>query len=107
MSFWAVCKKKLRSVIPVSRTYMDSKLRELEKENKRQGKILQELQKNMQSLLGLQQYINQEFERRDDWGNGQQRSGVLPENARYGLSNVRRRRARSRCGGAITHTQLL
>lgn len=68
MSFWTAFKQKLRSIIPVSRTYMDNKLRELEKENKRQGKILQELQKNTQSLLDLKQYIDQEFERRDDWG---------------------------------------
>ena len=40
MSFWNTLKQKLRSILPVSRTYMDSKLRELEKENKRQGKIL-------------------------------------------------------------------
>lgn len=68
MSFWNALKQKLRSILPVSRTYMDSKLRELEKENKRQGKILQELQKNTQSLMDLRQYIDQEFERRDDWG---------------------------------------
>lgn len=40
MSFWNTLKQKLRSFIPVSRTYMDNKLRELEKENKRQEKIL-------------------------------------------------------------------
>ena len=34
MSFWNTLKQKLRSFIPVSRTYMDNKLRELEKENK-------------------------------------------------------------------------
>ena len=68
MSFWNALKQKLRSILPVSRTYMDSKLRELEKENNRQGKILQELQKNTQSLMDLRQYIDQEFERRDDWG---------------------------------------
>ena len=39
MSFWNTLKQKLRSFIPVSRTYMDNKLRELEKENKRQEKI--------------------------------------------------------------------
>ena len=33
MSFWNTLKQKLRSFIPVSRTYMDNKLRELEKEN--------------------------------------------------------------------------
>ena len=31
MSFWNTLKQKLRSFIPVSRTYMDNKLRELEK----------------------------------------------------------------------------
>ena len=53
MSFWNTLKQKLRSFIPVSRTYMDNKLRELEKENRRQEKILLELQKNSQSMLGL------------------------------------------------------
>ena len=38
MSFWNTLKQKLRSFIPVSRTYMDNKLRELEKENRRQEK---------------------------------------------------------------------
>ena len=51
MSFWNTLKQKFRSFIPVSRTYMDNKLRELEKENKRQEKILLELQKNSQSML--------------------------------------------------------
>ena len=37
MSFWSKLKQKLWNLIPVSRAYMDNKLRELEKENKRQG----------------------------------------------------------------------
>ena len=68
MSFWNTLKQKLRSFIPVSRTYMDNKLRELEKENKRQEKILLELQKNSQSMLELKEYVSQELHRRDDWG---------------------------------------
>ena len=47
---------------------MDNKLRELEKENKRQEKILLELQKNSQSMLELKEYVSQELHRRDDWG---------------------------------------
>lgn len=68
MSFWNSIKQKLRSLIPVSRTYMDRKLRELEKENKRQGKILDELQRNSQSLLELKEHVDKELRRRDDWG---------------------------------------
>ena len=68
MSFWNTPKQKLRSFIPVSRTYMDNKLRELEKENRRQEKILLELQKNSQSMLELKEYVSQELHRRDDWG---------------------------------------
>ena len=68
MSFWNSIKQKLRSLIPVSRTYMDRKLRELEKENKRQGKILDELLKNSQSLLELKDHVDKELRRRDDWG---------------------------------------
>ena len=68
MSFWNTLKQKLRSFIPVSRTYMDNKLRELEKENRRQEKILLELQKNSQSMLELKDYVSQELHRRDDWG---------------------------------------
>lgn len=68
MSFWSKLKQKLRNLIPVSRTYMDNKLRELEKENKRQGKILQELQRNSQTLLEIKDYVDQELRRRDDWG---------------------------------------
>lgn len=68
MSFWNTLKQKLRSFIPVSRTYMDNKLRELEKENRRQEKILLELQKNSQSMLELKEYVSQELHRRDDWG---------------------------------------
>ena len=68
MSFWNTLKQKLRSFIPVSRTYMDNKLRELEKENKRQEKILLELQKNSQSMLELKEYVSQELHRRDDGG---------------------------------------
>ena len=68
MSFWSKLKQKLRNLIPVSRAYMDNKLRELEKENKRQGKILQELQRNSQTLLEIKDYVDQELRRRDDWG---------------------------------------
>lgn len=64
MSLLSILKKKLRSLVPVSRTYMDNKLKELEKENKKQSKLLQE---NSQALQNLQEQINQEFQRRDDW----------------------------------------
>lgn len=64
MSLLSILKKKLRSLVPVSRTYMDNKLKELEKENKKQSKLLQE---NSQALKNLQEQINQEFQRRDDW----------------------------------------
>lgn len=96
MSFWSAFKNKLRSLIPVSRTYMDNKVKELEKENKRQEKVLQslekeskiqekllksiekenesqmklllELQKNSKNLLEIKNYVDQELRRRDDWG---------------------------------------
>ena len=84
MSFWNTLKQKLRSFIPVSRTYMDNKLRELEKENRRQEKILLELQKNSQSMLELKEYVSQELHRRDDWGNGLHRCSVKRKNARSG-----------------------
>ena len=64
MSLLSILKKKLRSLVPVSRTYIDNKLKELEKENKKQSKLLQE---NSQALKNLQEQINQEFQRRDDW----------------------------------------
>ena len=64
MSLLSILKKKLRSLVPVSCTYMDNKLKELEKENKKQSKLLQE---NSQALKNLQEQINQEFQRRDDW----------------------------------------
>ena len=73
MSFWSKLKQKLRNLIPVSRTYMDNKLRELEKENKRQGKILQELQRNSQTLLEIKDYVDQELRRRE---NVPRRSGI-------------------------------
>ena len=65
MSLLSTIKKKLRSLVPVSRTYMDNKLKELEKENKKQSKLLQE---NSQALQDLKEQINREFQRRDDWG---------------------------------------
>lgn len=65
MSLLSTIKKKLRSLVPVSRTYMDNKLKELEKENKKQSKLLQE---NSQALQELKEQINREFQRRDDWG---------------------------------------
>lgn len=64
MSLLSILKNKLRSLVPVSRTYMDNKLKELEKENKKQSKLLQE---NSQALQNLQEQINREFQRRDDW----------------------------------------
>ena len=64
MSLLSILKNKLRSLVPVSRTYMDNKLKELEKENKKQSKLLQE---NSQALQKLQEQINREFQRRDDW----------------------------------------
>lgn len=72
MSFWTTIKNKIKSFIPGSRTYMDGRFREMEKENRRQGKILQELQRSSQAqakaLEELKSYIGQEFARRDDWG---------------------------------------
>ena len=64
MSLLSILKNKLRSLVPVSCTYMDNKLKELEKENKKQSKLLQE---NSQALQNLQEQINREFQRRDDW----------------------------------------
>ena len=64
MSLLSILKNKLRSLVPVSRTYMDNKLKELEKENRKQSKLLQE---NSQALQNLQEQINREFQRRDDW----------------------------------------
>ena len=65
MSFFYTLKQKIRSLVPVSRTYMDNKLRELEKANKQQVKILTELQKN--NVQELKDYIAHEFSRREDW----------------------------------------
>lgn len=65
MSFFHTLKQKIRSLVPVSRTYMDNKLRELEKANKQQVKILTELQKN--TAQELKDYIANEFSRREDW----------------------------------------
>ena len=73
MSFWNTLKQKLRSFIPVSRTYMDNKLRELEKENRRQEKILLELQKNSQSMLKMKDNCAQELNPRNEWGKMPQR----------------------------------
>ena len=67
MSFLHTLKQKLRSLVPVSRTYMDNKLKELEKANKRQEKLLTELQKNILPAQELKDYIANEFRRRDDW----------------------------------------
>ena len=65
MGFFHTLKQKIRSLVPVSRTYMDNKLRELEKANKQQVKILTELQKN--TAQELKDYIANEFSRREDW----------------------------------------
>ena len=54
MSFWNTLKQKLRSFIPVSRTYMDNKLRELEKENRRQEKSSWSIQKNQPVHAGAE-----------------------------------------------------
>ena len=67
MSFIDILKQKLRSLIPVSRTYMDNKLKELEKANKRQEKILTELQRNILPAQELKDCIANEFHRRDEW----------------------------------------
>lgn len=67
MSFLHTLKQKLRNLVPVSRTYMDNKLKELEKANKRQEKLLTELQKNILPAQELKDYIANEFRRRDDW----------------------------------------
>ena len=84
MSFWNTLKQKLRSFIPVSRTYMDNKLRELEKENKRQEKILLELQKNSQSMLELKEYVSQNCIAGTTGENGLHRCSVKRKNARSG-----------------------
>ena len=65
MSFLHTLKQKLRNLVPVSRTYMDNKLKELEKANKRQEKLLTELQKNILPAQEMKDYIANEF--RDDW----------------------------------------
>lgn len=65
MGFFHTLKQKIRSLVPVSRTYMDNKLRELEKANKQQVKILTELQKK--TAQELKDYIANEFSRREDW----------------------------------------
>ena len=67
MSFLHTLKQKLCNLVPVSRTYMDNKLKELEKANKRQEKLLTELQKNILPAQELKDYIANEFRRRDDW----------------------------------------
>lgn len=67
MSFLHTLKQKLRNLVPVSRTYMDNKLKELEKANKRQEKLLTELQKNILPAQELKDYIANEFRRHDDW----------------------------------------
>lgn len=67
MSFLHTLKQKLRNLVPVSRTYMDNKLKELEKSNKRQEKLLTELQKNILPAQEMKDYIANEFRRRDDW----------------------------------------
>ena len=58
MSFLHTLKQKLRSLVPVSRTYMDNKLKELEKANKRQEKLLTELQKNILPAQELKDYLD-------------------------------------------------
>ena len=62
MSFWSAFKNKLRSLIPVSRTYMDNKVKELEKENKRQEKALQSLEKESKTQEKLLKSIEKENE---------------------------------------------
>ena len=84
MSFWNTLKQKLRSFIPVSRTYMDNKLRELEKENRRQEKILLELQKNSQSMLELKEYVSRNCTAGTTGENGLHRCSVKRKNARSG-----------------------
>lgn len=72
MGFWTSVKRKLKKIIPASWAYLDRKFSGLERENKRQGKILQDLQKKSlaqsEAIEELRQYIEQEFLRRDDWG---------------------------------------
>ena len=58
MSFWNTLKQKLRSFIPVSRTYMDNKLRELEKENRRQEKNPPGASEKQPSMLELKEYVS-------------------------------------------------
>ena len=45
MGIWASIKNKLRRIVPVPRTYLDKKLGDMEKENKRQSKVIGDLQK--------------------------------------------------------------
>ena len=51
---------------------LNNRYRELEKISRNQGKSIQEIQKNdqitTQTLEDLKQYIDQELQRRDDWG---------------------------------------
>lgn len=71
MGIWASIKRKLRAIVPVPRTYLDKKLSDMEKENKRQGKVIGDLQKaslaQMKAIEDLKGFIEQEFRRRDDW----------------------------------------
>lgn len=71
-----IIKRQLRQILPVSRTYMDQKIQQMEQElQKKQeinsNKILQDLKKKndklQKEIIGVKQSINQEFIRRDDW----------------------------------------
>ena len=118
MFIWTAVKNKLRKFIPVGRTYLDNKLnalnnrfkdlnnrfKELDKDvkraDKRQGKLLEDLRQEMRqnsrdqikAIEELKKYIDQELQRRDDWG---KRASEIARNAGtvpYGSSSVRRRK---------------
>ncbi|MDO5136624.1 MAG: glycosyltransferase [Eubacteriales bacterium] len=72
MSVWTVIKGKLKKILPATWAYIDGRYRSLEKENKRQAKILQDLlrrsEAQSEAIKELKKYIEQELLRRDDWG---------------------------------------
>lgn len=104
MFIWTAVKNKLRKFIPVGRTYLDNKLnalnnrfkdlnnrfKELDKDvkraDKRQGKLLEDLRQEMRqnsrdqikAIEELKKYIDQELQRRDDWG---KRASEIARNA--------------------------
>ena len=61
MSLWNTLKQKLRSILPVSRTYMDNKLQELEKENKELKARIEVLEKENKVLRDIVEKQKEEY----------------------------------------------